>query len=387
MTSSESARVADARRGGRRRPRRRRRPRARPCGSRRGPCPPAWGGACPRLRSFLKTPSRRSVSVSNISRGCCGSCAAARPSVATDVRGTGAPMIGDEARLERQLVTLRWLVAAFGAARVVFAIRDHGRDPAFALPLAVALVIGLAVGNLAISSSLPAGNDAGAASVRSGSSHSCSTRWSSSCLIWLAPSGPADPVWAFGYLVPLEGAARWGLRGRAARRGAVPRRADRRRSRTSPDRRRRPAAVVPHRDGLRDRRRRGIVRVLAAPRCARGGRGGRAREPRRPAVPRSPPRRPPKRSERSPRFTPRCSPTPSPSTSRRPSGSRPSVSAPNWSANRSASSREAPARWARMPSSLPASTAIPGICSARCSPRVQRDRTDGGAGPCDRRRP
>ena len=121
-------------------------------------------------------------------------------------------MIGDEARLERQLVTVRWLVACFGAARVVFAIRDHGHDPAFALPLAVALVIGLAVGNLSISSSLRRATTP--AQVRSiGAVAFVLDALVILCLIWLAPSGPADPVWAFGYLVPLEGAARWGLRG------------------------------------------------------------------------------------------------------------------------------------------------------------------------------
>jgi signal transduction histidine kinase len=32
-------------------------------------------------------------------------------------------------------------------------------------------------------------------------------------LVWVVPNGPADPVWVIGYLIPLEGAARWGLRG------------------------------------------------------------------------------------------------------------------------------------------------------------------------------
>ena len=32
-------------------------------------------------------------------------------------------------------------------------------------------------------------------------------------IVWLVPSGPGDPVWVLGYLVPLEGAARWGLPG------------------------------------------------------------------------------------------------------------------------------------------------------------------------------
>ena len=118
----------------------------------------------------------------------------------------------DAARLERQLVWLRWLVAVFGTAQVAFAVRDRGNDPAFALPLAVALVIGLAVGNLAISSSLR--KAANAAQLRSiGVVAFTLDAVVILGLVWLVPSGPADPVWVLGYLVPLEGAARWGLRG------------------------------------------------------------------------------------------------------------------------------------------------------------------------------
>ena len=51
--------------------------------------------------------------------------------------------------MERQLVTLRWLVAAFGAAQVTFAVRDGARDPSLAVPLGSAIVVALVVGNLA----------------------------------------------------------------------------------------------------------------------------------------------------------------------------------------------------------------------------------------------
>ena len=43
-------------------------------------------------------------------------------------------------------------MAGFGAAQVGFAIRDRTIDPSFVLPLGVALVMGLAIGNVAISS-------------------------------------------------------------------------------------------------------------------------------------------------------------------------------------------------------------------------------------------
>jgi signal transduction histidine kinase len=128
----------------------------------------------------------------------------------------GAPVTNDGTRdalrLERELVWLRWLVAAFGAAQVAFTIRDRAQDPAFAMPLAVALVIGLAIGNLAISTAARRNLDP--TQLRSiGVAAFVLDALVISGLVWLVPSGPADPVWVLGYLIPLEGAARWGLPG------------------------------------------------------------------------------------------------------------------------------------------------------------------------------
>jgi signal transduction histidine kinase len=124
-----------------------------------------------------------------------------------ETEATGAAL-----RLERQLANLRWLVAVFGAVQVGFAIRDRGNDPRFALPLAVALVIGLAIGNLAIANALRRGLDPG--QLRSiGIAAFVLDAVVLSGLVWVVPNGPADPVWVIGYLIPLEGAARWGLRG------------------------------------------------------------------------------------------------------------------------------------------------------------------------------
>lgn len=124
----------------------------------------------------------------------------------------GIPRTGEDARrLEQQLVLLRWVVAAFGAVQVGFAIRDRPKDPAFVVPLGVALVVGLAVGNLVISNAVRKADDRqlkvlavlafalDAAVILS--------------LVWLTTDGTADPVWVVGYLLPLEGAARWGLTG------------------------------------------------------------------------------------------------------------------------------------------------------------------------------
>jgi signal transduction histidine kinase len=119
----------------------------------------------------------------------------------------------DARRLELRLVALRWIVAGFGAAQVGFAIRDRTIDPGFVLPLGVALVMGLSIGNVAIAS---AANRADADQLRGiGVVAFSLDAIVILLLVWLSTDGPADPVWVVGYLVPLEGAARWGLAGAA----------------------------------------------------------------------------------------------------------------------------------------------------------------------------
>ncbi|HEX9257031.1 MAG TPA: ATP-binding protein [Actinomycetota bacterium] len=120
----------------------------------------------------------------------------------------------DDARLlEQRLVVLRWIVAAFGAVQVGFAIRDRASDPTFVLPLGVALVVGLTVGNVAIAGA--ARKAEGVALEALGILAFALDALVILGLVWLATDGPADPVWVVGYLIPLEGAARWGLLGAA----------------------------------------------------------------------------------------------------------------------------------------------------------------------------
>lgn len=120
--------------------------------------------------------------------------------------------IDDARRLEALLITVRWLVAAFGVIQVGFAVRDSGADRPFALILGVALVVGLLVGNLLLSRALPKATDAGRLRVLGLVAFGLDAA-AILGLIWLASDGPADPVWVVGYLLPLEGAARWGLPG------------------------------------------------------------------------------------------------------------------------------------------------------------------------------
>lgn len=117
--------------------------------------------------------------------------------------------------LELALVRLRWAVAAFGVIQVVFALRERSESPEFALPLGVALVAGLIAGNLAITSAADS------------ATRIQQLRWLGALafaldalvllpLIWVSTSSAADPTWVIGYLLPLEGAARYGLPGAVA---------------------------------------------------------------------------------------------------------------------------------------------------------------------------
>ena len=115
--------------------------------------------------------------------------------------------------MERQLVTLRWLVAAIGAAQVAFAVRDGARDPSLAVPLGVGHrdrprrgePAPVAAPSIAISDERLSLLGTVAFAVDVDLDHRRS--------IGLATDGPDDPVWVLGYLLPLEGAARWGLTG------------------------------------------------------------------------------------------------------------------------------------------------------------------------------
>jgi signal transduction histidine kinase len=120
--------------------------------------------------------------------------------------------LDDARRLERQLIVLRWVVAAFGTVQVWFALQNRGPDSDLALPLGSGLVAGLVVGNLLIARAVR-----GASTVR----RMRSVGWVAYALdatvvmglLWISSNGRGDPVWVVGYLLPLEAAARWGIVG------------------------------------------------------------------------------------------------------------------------------------------------------------------------------
>jgi signal transduction histidine kinase len=115
-------------------------------------------------------------------------------------------------RLELGLVALRWLVVIFGTARSLLDLREGTDAPDYVVPLELALIAGLAIGNLFVADMArradrveqlrPVGLVAFALDVVVVLG-----------LVWTSTERPADPIWVIGYILPLEGAARYGVAG------------------------------------------------------------------------------------------------------------------------------------------------------------------------------
>jgi signal transduction histidine kinase len=118
-------------------------------------------------------------------------------------------------KLEQALVRLRWFLAVFGIVQLVFALQAGPESPDFVLPLGVTLVSGLLCANIAISSAASKIQREDQLRVLGALAFALDGIVLLG-LIWMSTSSPADPVWVLGYLLPLEGAARYGLPGAIA---------------------------------------------------------------------------------------------------------------------------------------------------------------------------
>ena len=128
---------------------------------------------------------------------------------------SGGRDLAQARRMEQGVAGLRWIVVAFGVAQTVFALRDQAVQPDYVLPLEFVLVAVLAIGNVVLSSAVER------------ASRPSQLRWVGmggfaldivviTGLIWTSGASPADPVWVIAYVLPLEGAIRYGLPGALA---------------------------------------------------------------------------------------------------------------------------------------------------------------------------
>jgi signal transduction histidine kinase len=117
-------------------------------------------------------------------------------------------------RLERGLIALRWLVVVFGVVQTALVLRDDVDSPGYAGPLGFSLVAALAVGNLLISMLADRAHDERQLH-RVGMWAFLLDIVIVNGLIW-ATAEPGNSVWAVAYILPLEGAVRFGLAGAIA---------------------------------------------------------------------------------------------------------------------------------------------------------------------------
>ena len=117
-------------------------------------------------------------------------------------------------RLELGLVKLRWLLAAYGLVQTLIETADPG-TPAFALPLGGLLTAGLLLGNIFVARIARRAKDdrtLGWIGVLAFVLDSVVILG----LVWVASHAPSDPAWVMAYLLPIEGAIRYGMAGALA---------------------------------------------------------------------------------------------------------------------------------------------------------------------------
>jgi signal transduction histidine kinase len=115
-------------------------------------------------------------------------------------------------RLEVGLIGLRWLAVAFGVLQSLAAVRAHGGStPDYTVPLGFALVAVLAVANVAISI-LTERAPTPAAVRRIGAVAFAIDIAVITGLVWVYTT-PTNSLWVIAYVLPLEGALRFGLAG------------------------------------------------------------------------------------------------------------------------------------------------------------------------------
>jgi signal transduction histidine kinase len=117
-------------------------------------------------------------------------------------------------RLELGLVKLRWLLVAYGVVQTLIQTADPGA-PAFAVPLGGLLTAGLLLGNVLVARIARRAKD-GRTLAWIGVLAFVLDSVVILGLVWVAAHEPSDPAWVMAYLLPIEGAMRYGMVGALA---------------------------------------------------------------------------------------------------------------------------------------------------------------------------
>ncbi|MEA2521612.1 MAG: hypothetical protein QOI81_1258, partial [Actinomycetota bacterium] len=112
-------------------------------------------------------------------------------------------------RTELEFVAFRWIAVLYGAIQTVLAARAVASVPSFVVPLAFVLTGGLAVANVAIWSAARRAEDGRQLAVI-GAVAFLLDMVVVLAMTWTFTTGPQDIVWLIAFVLPLEGAARYG---------------------------------------------------------------------------------------------------------------------------------------------------------------------------------
>jgi signal transduction histidine kinase len=115
-------------------------------------------------------------------------------------------------RLEVGFVALRWFVVAFGVAGTILAVRNETAAPGYVAPLGFVLVSMLAVGNVVVSV-LTDGAETHGRIRLIGLGAFLLDIGVLTALVWTFMNSPGDSAWVVVYILPLEGAVRYQVKG------------------------------------------------------------------------------------------------------------------------------------------------------------------------------
>lgn len=115
-------------------------------------------------------------------------------------------------RLETGLIGLRWFVVMLGGLLTFLSVQVRTDAPGYAVPLGFVLVAVLAIGNVAITLLVERAERPEDLSVIGLSAFLLDIAVITG-LVWIGSDSPQDATWVIAYLLPLEGAIRYGLAG------------------------------------------------------------------------------------------------------------------------------------------------------------------------------
>jgi signal transduction histidine kinase len=118
-------------------------------------------------------------------------------------------------RLEVGFVALRWFVVAFGVVEVIATVRGEASSPAYVAPVGFVLISLLAIGNVCITFAVEAAQTRRRLSFVGLAAFALDITVLTA-LVWTFMNSPSDSAWVVIFILPLEGAIRYQVKGALA---------------------------------------------------------------------------------------------------------------------------------------------------------------------------